>query len=126
MEIGSTGLWAEGAWKTDMNSDAFKTLVRSKLRFIIVMSVVFVTFYIGLSILSGFARPLLATKVVGSLNLGFVLIAANYVMSWIIAIIYARVSGRDHDPLVDQVIAHAVGRNGAKGNGKTTGGRISA
>ena len=66
----------------------------------------------GLSILAGFAGSFLGTKVVGALNLGFVLIAANYVMSWVLAIVYARISANRHDPLVKVVIdkAHAGGR----------------
>ena len=107
MELVSTGMQAEGAWKTNVEGDAFKALLAAKLRFIMVMSIVFITFYLGLSVLSGFARGFLAIKVIGSVNLGFVLIAANYVMAWIIAIVYARVSGREHDPLVDAVVAQA-------------------
>jgi uncharacterized membrane protein (DUF485 family) len=37
--------------------------------------------YIGLSVLAGFGRGVLGIKVLGSINLGFVLIAGNYVMS---------------------------------------------
>lgn len=107
MELVSTGMQAEGAWKTNIEGDAFKTLIAAKKQFIIVMSIVFVTFYIGLSILAGFAKPLLAMKVFGPVNLGFVLIGANYIMSWLIAIVYARVSGSRHDPMVDAVIAKA-------------------
>lgn len=107
MELVATGMQAEGAWKTNVEGDAFKTLLSVKLRFIVVMSVVFISFYIGLSILSGFAKGFLAIKVLGPLNLGFALIAANYVMAWVIAIVYARVAGSQHDPLVDTVIAQA-------------------
>jgi hypothetical protein len=32
-------------------------------------------------------------KIVGSLNLGFALIGLNYLLSWILAIVYGRIDG---------------------------------
>ena len=58
----------------------------------------------GLSILAGFGRGILGIKILGPINLGFALIAANYLMSWAIAVIYARLSASSHDPLVNIVI----------------------
>lgn len=104
MDIATSGLTAEGAWKTQVSGNAFKTLIDAKLRFTLVMSLVFISFYLGLSVLAGFGKDLLAIKVFGPINLGFVLIGANYVMSWVLAIVYARVAGREHDPLVSAVI----------------------
>jgi uncharacterized membrane protein (DUF485 family) len=49
-------------------------------------------------IVAGFAKDLMTVKVVGSLNVGFTLIALNYVLSWILALIYERVANRVFDP----------------------------
>ncbi|HEX3524601.1 MAG TPA: DUF485 domain-containing protein [Stellaceae bacterium] len=80
-------------------------LVATKLRCIAPMIAVYLTAYLGLSILCGFAKPLLATKVLGPVNLGFALIALNYLVAWILAVIYARVANRVHDPLVQRLVA---------------------
>ena len=80
-------------------------LVASKLRCIAPMIAVYLTVYLGLSILCGFAKPLLATKVLGPVNLGFALIALNYLVAWVLAVIYARVAERVHDPLVQRIVA---------------------
>jgi uncharacterized membrane protein (DUF485 family) len=48
---------------------------------------------------------LLATKVLGPVNLGFALIALNYLVAWVLAVIYARVANRVHDPLVQRIVA---------------------
>jgi uncharacterized membrane protein (DUF485 family) len=103
---------ATDAWIDGIESAEFKTLIDAKQRSIVPMIVIYVVGYIGLSVLAGFARNLLGTKVVGAVNLGFVLIAANYLMSWVLAIVYARISANRHDPLVKVVIdkAHAGGR----------------
>jgi uncharacterized membrane protein (DUF485 family) len=82
-------------------------LVATKLRCIAPMIAVYQTAYLGLSILSGFAKPLLGTKVLGPLNLGFVLIALNYLVAWVLAVMYARVASRVHDPLVQRIMARA-------------------
>lgn len=56
-------------------------LVATKLLCIVPMIAVYVTAYLGLSILCGFAKPILGTKVLGPVNLGFVLIALNYLVA---------------------------------------------
>jgi uncharacterized membrane protein (DUF485 family) len=82
-------------------------LVATKLRCIAPMIAVYVTAYLGLAILSGFAKPLLGMKVLGPVNLGFALIALNYLVAWVLAVIYARVANRVHDPLVQRIMARA-------------------
>ncbi|HEY1431750.1 MAG TPA: DUF485 domain-containing protein [Stellaceae bacterium] len=80
-------------------------LVATKLRCVAPMIAVYLTVYLGLSILCGFAKPLLAMKVLGPVNLGFALIALNYLVAWVLAVIYARVATRVHDPLVQRIVA---------------------
>jgi uncharacterized membrane protein (DUF485 family) len=99
---------APDAWMAGIESAEFKALVDAKQRAIVPMMVIYIVGYLGLSILAGFGRTLLGTKVVGAVNLGFVLIAANYLMSWLIGIVYARLSANRHDPLVKLVIDRAV------------------
>lgn len=91
-----------------VQSVEFKTLLDAKRRSIVPMIVLYVVGYIGLSVLAGFGRGILGLKVLGSINLGFVLIASNYVMSWMLAVVYARVSANSHDPLVKIVVDKAV------------------
>ena len=103
---------ASDAWIEGVESPEFKTLIDAKQRSIVPMIVIYVVGYLGLSVLAGFGRGILGTKVLGAVNLGFVLIAGNYVMSWVLAIVYARISASRHDPLVKVVIdkARTIGR----------------
>lgn len=98
---------ARDAWIHGVQSPEFRTLIDAKQRAIVPMIVIYVVGYLGLSILAGFGRGLLGTKVVGAVNLGFVLIAANYVLSWLLGVVYARVSAHRHDPLVKLAIDRA-------------------
>jgi uncharacterized membrane protein (DUF485 family) len=74
-----------------------------KVRFIAPMIVIYIFSYIGLTVLAGFAKTFLALKVVGSLNLGFLLIGANYVIAWVLALLYVRVANHRFDPMVERI-----------------------
>jgi uncharacterized membrane protein (DUF485 family) len=65
---------------------------------------VYMVSYVGLTILAGFAREILSASAIGPVNLGFVLIAANYVIAWGLALIYVRVANRHFDPLADRIL----------------------
>ena len=91
---------APDAWIEGVESTEFKTLIDAKQRSIVPMIVIYMAGYMGLSVLAGFGRGILGTKVLGAVNLGFVLIAGNYLMSWVLAVVYARISANRHDPLV--------------------------
>ena len=76
-----------------------KELIAEKLKYLVPMTVIFMVGYIGLTVLAGFAKDLIGIKVIGSVNLGFVLIALNYVLSWVLAIVYGRIASDVFDPL---------------------------
>jgi uncharacterized membrane protein (DUF485 family) len=90
---------------------AVRSLVAAKLRFLVPMTIIFMVGYIGLTVIAGFAKGLMAIKVVGSLNLGFALIAFNYVLSWVLALVYERIANKIFDPLASR--AAAAGRRSA-------------
>src|SRR5271168_613820 len=66
------------------------TLVAKKFRFIGMLTVIYMISFVGLTVLAGFARPFMATKVLGPINAGFLLIAANYGLAWVMALVYVR------------------------------------
>lgn len=76
-----------------------RVLIGQKLRYLVPMTLVFMTGYVGLTVLAGFAKGLVGMKVVGSVNLGFVLIAFNYLLSWLLAILYGLIARSKFDPL---------------------------
>ena len=76
-----------------------KQLIAEKLKYLVPMTVIFMVGYIGLTALAGFARDLMGVKLVGSVNLGFALIAFNYLLSWALAIGYGRLAANRFDPL---------------------------
>ena len=87
-----------------------KLLIAEKLKFLVPMTIIFMVGYIGLTILAGFARDLMGIKVIGSLNLGFMLIGLNYLMSWVLAIVYERIANEKFDPLAARAAMQISGR----------------
>ena len=87
-----------------------KQLIAEKLKYLVPMTIIFMVGYVGLTILAGFARDLMGTKVIGSLNLGFTLIAFNYLLSWVLAIVYGRIAAEEFDPLAARTAMEISGR----------------
>ena len=87
-----------------------RQLIAEKLKYLVPMTIIVMVSYIGLTILAGFARDLMGTKVIGSLNLGFALIAFNYLLSCVLAIIYGRIAGDKFDPLAARAVLEISGR----------------
>ena len=89
-------------------------LITTKVRFLGPMVVIYMLSYVGVTALAGFAKGFMALKVAGSLNVGFVLIAFNYSLSWVLALVYVLVANRIFDPMVEQVVAATTEGKGAR------------
>ena len=84
-----------------------RQLIAEKLKYLVPMTILFMACYIGLTVLAGFARDLVGTRMIGSVNLGFFLIALNYLLSWILAIAYGSVAAGKFDVLAASVAMEA-------------------
>jgi uncharacterized membrane protein (DUF485 family) len=87
-----------------------RRLIAEKLKFLVPMTIIFMVGYIGLTALAGFAKDFMGTKVVGSVNLGFTLIAFNYLLSWVLAIVYGRIAADRFDPLAAKAASEITRR----------------
>jgi uncharacterized membrane protein (DUF485 family) len=85
-------------------------LIEAKIRLFTPMIVIYVAGYIGLTALAAFAKGFMALKVIGALNVGFFLIACNYVLSLIIALAYVRVANGILDPMVRRLVSTPFGK----------------
>ena len=84
---------------------SIRELIAAKLKYLVPMTIIFMVGYIGLTVLAGFAKGLMGVKVVGAFNFGFLLIALNYLLSWVLAIVYVRVANNTFDPLAAKAAA---------------------
>ena len=93
--------------KESVQHTAVAALVTAKVAFVAPMTMIFVVSYIGLTALAGFAKGFLALKVIGAVNVGFMLIAGNYVLAWLLAIIYVHVANTTFDPMAERAFSLA-------------------
>ncbi|QWG20211.1 DUF485 domain-containing protein [Bradyrhizobium sediminis] len=87
-----------------------RALIGEKIKYLVPMTVLFMTGYIGLTVLAAFAKGWVGTKIFGAVNLGFVLIAFNYLLSWLLAIAYGRIARDKFDPLAARAALEIAGR----------------
>ena len=103
-------------WRVACAGSAFIKLKGKRLRLVRTLSVVYLVCYLGLAMLCGFARQLAGLKVLGPLNLGYALIFGNYVVAWVLALVYV-IAGRRHDVLAGTAIGeHAASRSDVTGS----------
>ena len=83
----------------------FKNLVARKKRFILPTFVFFFVFYFALLFLVGHAPAWMKIRVVGSVNVAYLFGLSQFVVSWIIAYRYTKVTSR-FDVLAKQILSN--------------------
>ncbi|GAC1327982.1 MAG: hypothetical protein NVSMB28_24780 [Collimonas sp.] len=62
-------------------------------------------FFFCMTLLAGLARPLMTTKLFGSLNVGFFLILVAYLICWGTALLYIRAANGLFDKKVEAIVS---------------------
>ncbi|AKG43484.1 DUF485 domain-containing protein [Streptomyces xiamenensis] len=87
----------------------FQELRGRLLRFVVPASLAFFTWYLLYVLMTGYARGVMSTKVIGSLNVALVFALLQFVMTFTIAVLYSRYANRRLDPLADELRAELDG-----------------
>jgi len=95
-------------WPALERSPDFQRLVAERRRFVVPALVVFVVWFGGFLLLTGYARDLLAKTPIGSISWAYLLALSLIVMTWTIAWLYLRWADRNLSPLAERV-ADAAG-----------------
>ncbi len=91
--------WAEAA-----RHPSFRDLISAKVRFLVPMIALYLGLYLGMTLLAGLAPDFMARRVIGPVNVGYLMIFATYLMAWIVALVYIRVANRSFDPKADRAV----------------------
>jgi uncharacterized membrane protein (DUF485 family) len=79
-------------------------LLRSRLRrFVFPMSALFLAWYLAYVLLASYARPFMAIKLMGNINVGLVLGLLQFVSTFVITTLYVRFARRDIDPAAAEI-----------------------
>jgi len=94
-------------WEGIEHTEEFKTLVRSRWRFVLPATVFFLVYYFLLPILNGTATSFMRTEVIGHVNIAYLFALSQFVVAWVLAWVYIRTSDRVFDRLVARVLERA-------------------
>ena len=61
-----------------------------------------------------FGKDIMGIKVAGAFNVGFLLIGLNYVLSWVLAIVYVRIANNVFDPLAAKAASDITGAGASR------------
>jgi uncharacterized membrane protein (DUF485 family) len=92
-------------WDRAAAHPEFQELMRAKKRFIVPAFVVFVVYYFALPVLVGYAPELMATPVLGPVNLAYLFALSQFFVAWFIAFLYVRRAAR-FDEMAQTVLRH--------------------
>ena len=95
-------------WEGIEHTEEFKTLVRSRWRFVLPATVFFLIYYFLLPVLNGTATDFMRQEVVGHVNIAYLFALSQFVMAWLLAWLYIRQSNNVFDRLVERVIERAA------------------
>jgi len=95
-----------------VNSPSYITLMRFKVRLIAPLlgfSLVYIT---SLALLSGYGRSFMSMKVIGAMNVGYLMVFLAYVLCWVVSVVCVQIANRNFETLSDDVNADL--KNGSR------------
>ena len=91
-------------WESIEHSPEFQELVRKRRSFVLPATIFFLAYYMGFILLAGYAKDFMASSVYEGLTVGYCLALTQFVMVFVLGIMYLRRSNRDYDPLSARVV----------------------
>jgi uncharacterized membrane protein (DUF485 family) len=90
-------------WQAIAEGEAFKSLVKTKIRFIVPATIFFVIYFFALPVLVGYAPDLMKKEVIGSVNVAYLFALSQFFMAWVLALLYVRAANR-HDRMAREIV----------------------
>ena len=100
-------------WDSIAASEQFHDLLALKKTFIVPAFVFFLVYYVGLSVLIGYAPKLASTRVIGTINVAYLFALSQFVVGWVIAALYLVASAK-FDALTKDILATVDKPQGGK------------
>jgi len=100
-------------WDRIAQSPAYREMVAAKARFVVPATILFLVYYFALPILVGYWPEMMATRVIGVLNVAYLFALSQFFMTWFLAYLYMRIAAR-FDRTSAQIVSEALARNGGE------------
>jgi uncharacterized membrane protein (DUF485 family) len=91
-------------WERIEQSPEFQELVHKRRAFVLPATIFFLSFYMGFILLAGYAEDFMASSVYEGLTVGYCLALTQFLMVFVLGIMYLKRSDRDYDPLAQRVV----------------------
>ena len=84
-------------------TDEFQGLKRTLRRFVFPATALFLGWYLLYVLLTAYARDFMSTKLIGEINIAYVLGLLQFVSTFVIAFVYSRYAEKHFDPTADAI-----------------------
>jgi uncharacterized membrane protein (DUF485 family) len=98
-------------WDRIAQSPVYCEMVAAKVRFVVPATVLFLVYYFALRVLVGYWPEMMATPVIGVLNVAYLFALSQFFMTWLLAYLYMRIAAR-FDRMSEQIVNEALARGG--------------
>jgi uncharacterized membrane protein (DUF485 family) len=91
-------------WGRIERSPEFQELVHKRRSFVVPATLFFLAYFMGFILLAGYAKDFMASSIYEGLTVGYCLALTQFVMVFVLGIMYLRKADRDYDPLAARVV----------------------
>ena len=101
-------------WQAIEASPEFQELVTRRRRFVLPATIFFLAYYMAFILLCGYAEDFMASSVYEGLTVGYCLALTQFVMVFVLGLMYLRKADREYDPLAQRVVTMAGADDGGE------------
>ena len=102
-------------WERIERSPEFQELVRKRRSFVVPGTIFFLAYYMAFILLAGYASDFMTESVYEGLTVGYCLALTQFLMVFVLGIMYLRKADREYDPLAQRVLTKAGDDGGQTG-----------
>jgi uncharacterized membrane protein (DUF485 family) len=102
-------------WEAIEASPEFQELVTRRRSFVLPATIFFLTYYMAFILLAGYAPDFMGSSVYEGLTVGYCLALTQFLMVFVLGILYLRKADRVYDPLAQRVLTQAGDDGGDTG-----------
>ena len=111
-------------WAAIEESPEFQELVKRRRSFVLPATIFFLSYYMGFILLCGYAEDFMGSSVYEGLTVGYCLALTQFLMVFVLGIVYLRKADREYDPLAQRVVT-AAGDGDGGDSGRAAEGRFA-
>ena len=101
-------------WEAIERSPEFQELVTKRRSFVLPATIFFLVYYMAFILLAGYAEDFMASSVYEGLTVGYCLALTQFLMVFVLGIMYLRKADREYDPLAQRVVTMAGDGDGGE------------